>query len=190
MIGREVSSEEIKNKPRVVMKDVNWLNLRRRLKLGPEKYKLMIDQMDVDVRFLRDMNIMDYSLLTGVHYLKRGNSENIRDKSLSVFEVFVSVQGELVSSSMGSRTQTIWPGSRFRIKRANKCPRYDESLPIQIQYSSAPVRISSPSKHPPSAGDACSTRMTVDSKRRMSGIYPCQSCTFSASLTFSHPTTT
>jgi 1-phosphatidylinositol-4-phosphate 5-kinase len=29
---------------------------------------------------------MDYSLLTGIHYLKRGNSENIRDQFLSVFE--------------------------------------------------------------------------------------------------------
>ncbi len=29
---------------------------------------------------------MDYSLLLGIHYLSRGNSENIRDKALSAFE--------------------------------------------------------------------------------------------------------
>lgn len=30
---------------------------------------------------------MDYSLLVGVHYFSRGNSEKIRDKSFSLFEV-------------------------------------------------------------------------------------------------------
>jgi len=33
------------------------------------------------------MNIMDYSLLLGIHDLTRGNSEQIRDRALSVLEV-------------------------------------------------------------------------------------------------------
>ena len=32
------------------------------------------------------MNIMDYSLLLGIHYVDRGNAEQLRDRVLSVFE--------------------------------------------------------------------------------------------------------
>lgn len=86
LVGREVSQEEIKSKPRVVMKDMNWLNAHKILQLGPAKRKLIVEQLKSDVEFLMSLNIMDYSLLTGIHHLRRGNSENIRDKSLSVFE--------------------------------------------------------------------------------------------------------
>lgn len=64
--GREISAEEIKNKPRVVMKDVNWLILNRRLYLGEEKRRLLTAQLESDVKFLMSMRIMDYSLLTGM----------------------------------------------------------------------------------------------------------------------------
>ncbi|KAI3644450.1 hypothetical protein MP228_010614 [Amoeboaphelidium protococcarum] len=86
MIGREVSAEKIKLNPRCVMKDINWLNMKKRLALGPEKKDLFVTQLQKDVTLLVSLNIMDYSLLTGIHYLKRGNSENIRDQFLSVFE--------------------------------------------------------------------------------------------------------
>lgn len=86
-----MSAEEIKNNPRVVMKDNNWLEMERQLKLGPEKSQMLSTQLESDVALLRRLNIMDYSLLLGIHYLKRGNSENIRDTLLSVFEVVRAV---------------------------------------------------------------------------------------------------
>ncbi len=90
-MGREVGEEELKQNPRTVRKDLNWLNQHRRLYLGSDKGQRIIDQLQKDVLFLMAHNIMDYSLLTGIHYLKRGNSENIRDKSLSVFEVHCEI---------------------------------------------------------------------------------------------------
>lgn len=86
LIGREVSAEDLKNKPGIVMKDVNWMNMKRKLKLGPQKAKILLDQLDRDSDLLMDLNIMDYSLLVGIHSLKKGNSENLREHSLSVFE--------------------------------------------------------------------------------------------------------
>lgn len=91
LVGREVSDEEIKSNPRIVKKDLNWIRDKRSLLLGPEKSKLFGDQLQNDVDFLMKMNIMDYSLLLGIHYLERGNSENIRDIHLSVFEPHAEV---------------------------------------------------------------------------------------------------
>ena len=69
------------------MKDVNWLKFNRQLILGPEKRQFFLDQLERDVKVLTELNIMDYSLLLGIHYLCRGNSEGIRDRGLSMFEV-------------------------------------------------------------------------------------------------------
>ncbi|OUM70266.1 hypothetical protein PIROE2DRAFT_25069, partial [Piromyces sp. E2] len=83
--GRIVNDDQIKDKS-VVLKDLNWIKLRRRIKLGPEKRKIFIDQIEKDANLLAKLNIMDYSLLIGFHNLSKGNQENIRDKTLSIFE--------------------------------------------------------------------------------------------------------
>lgn len=69
------------------MKDLNYLERERKIRLGPEKRKLFVEQIEKDAQFLADHNIMDYSLLLGIHDMTRGNSEDIRLRSLSVFEV-------------------------------------------------------------------------------------------------------
>ncbi|KAG4098130.1 SAICAR synthase-like protein [Neocallimastix lanati (nom. inval.)] len=84
--GRIVNDEAIKKDKSVVLKDLNWIKLRRRIKLGPEKRKIFIDQIERDAQLLAKLNIMDYSLLVGFHNLSKGNQENIRDKTLSIFE--------------------------------------------------------------------------------------------------------
>ncbi|ORX45168.1 SAICAR synthase-like protein [Piromyces finnis] len=83
--GRIVNDDQIKDKS-VVLKDLNWIKLRRRIKLGPEKRKIFIEQIEKDADLLAKLNIMDYSLLIGFHNLSKGNQENIRDKTLSIFE--------------------------------------------------------------------------------------------------------
>lgn len=95
MIGRLYPEEKALNNPRAVLKDKNWLNRKRMLNLGPEKRKLLIEQMERDVnvrfralilQFLVSQKIMDYSLLVGIHDTVEGNSSNIRDNTLAVFE--------------------------------------------------------------------------------------------------------
>ncbi|KAF9290047.1 Phosphatidylinositol-4-phosphate 5-kinase [Linnemannia elongata] len=84
-LGRAISDEELNNNPRATQKDLNWVNRNRKLELGPEKRHLFVEQTKRDVELLARLNIMDYSLLIGIHDLERGNKDNIRDNTLKVF---------------------------------------------------------------------------------------------------------
>ncbi|CAP64688.1 uncharacterized protein PODANS_5_9630 [Podospora anserina S mat+] len=84
-IGRDYREEELANNPRATLKDLNWLRRKRHLELGIQKKKMFLEQLQKDVRLLQKLHIMDYSLLIGIHDLQRGNEENLRDKTLRVF---------------------------------------------------------------------------------------------------------
>ncbi|SCV04794.1 LAMI_0H19218g1_1 [Lachancea mirantina] len=59
---------------RPVLKDLNWLEEQRSLQLGPLKKKKFLTQMKKDVDLLARLNIMDYSLLLGIHDVDQGNN--------------------------------------------------------------------------------------------------------------------
>ncbi|KAL5601412.1 hypothetical protein BROUX41_002601 [Berkeleyomyces rouxiae] len=84
-IGRDYNEDDIKSNPRATLKDLNWMRRKRHLELGIQKKQLFMDQLTRDVRLLQRLHIMDYSLLVGIHDLSKGNDENLRDKTLQVF---------------------------------------------------------------------------------------------------------
>ncbi|CAH0019069.1 unnamed protein product [Clonostachys rhizophaga] len=84
-IGRDYREEDLEKNPRATLKDLNWLRRKRTLELGLEKKRLFLEQLQRDVVLLKRLDIMDYSLLVGIHDLSRGNDENLRDKTLQVF---------------------------------------------------------------------------------------------------------
>lgn len=85
-IGREYPEDKAREKPNAVLKDLNWVHRGRRIELGPEKRALFEEQLRRDTVLLQELGIMDYSLLTGIHYMTRGNSEGLRGKGLTVFQ--------------------------------------------------------------------------------------------------------
>ncbi|RKF59243.1 Phosphatidylinositol 4-phosphate 5-kinase its3 [Erysiphe neolycopersici] len=85
-IGRDYNEENLAKNPRATLKDVNWLRRNLFLEFGPEKRRLFFEQMEKDVHLLRRLGIMDYSMLVGIHNLQIGNQENLRDKTLKVFQ--------------------------------------------------------------------------------------------------------
>lgn len=85
-IGRDFREEELEANPRATLKDLNWLRRNLHLEFGPTKKKAFIEQMQKDVKLLQRLHIMDYSLLIGIHDLEKGNEENLRDKTLQVFQ--------------------------------------------------------------------------------------------------------
>lgn len=88
LVGRSVLEEEASMiGPIVVLKDLNWRRSGESLQLGPEKSRVLLKQLEYDVAFLANNEIMDYSLLVGIHDMSRGNMENIRDNTLAEFAV-------------------------------------------------------------------------------------------------------
>ncbi|KAI1139229.1 SAICAR synthase-like protein [Hypoxylon sp. FL0543] len=84
-VGRDYREEDLEKNPRATLKDLNWLRRKRHLELGLQKKRLFLQQLERDVRLLQKLQIMDYSLLIGIHDLRKGNEENLRDKTLQVF---------------------------------------------------------------------------------------------------------
>lgn len=80
--GRLTSEEEVARNPHAVMKDQNWVKNKEIIQLGTSKKALFLTQLERDVDILKRLNIMDYSLLVGIHDIRRGNTEGIRDQSL------------------------------------------------------------------------------------------------------------
>jgi 1-phosphatidylinositol-4-phosphate 5-kinase len=67
-VGREYPEEKAAKNPRVVLKDLNWINCGNMLELGPER-ALLMEQLRWDLELLKQANVMDYSLLIGIHNL-------------------------------------------------------------------------------------------------------------------------
>lgn len=85
-IGRLYDESLLSSNPRATMKDLNWLNRGLTLEFGPRKKDLFLTQMRRDVALLERLKIMDYSLLVGIHDVQRGNDDNLRDKTLQIFQ--------------------------------------------------------------------------------------------------------
>lgn len=79
------------------LKDLNWLERGDKIKFGPAKQKIFLKQLEADVDFLKKINVMDYSLLLGVHDVKKGNS--LTTAKLSVYEPKSSLRADLFKTN-------------------------------------------------------------------------------------------
>jgi 1-phosphatidylinositol-4-phosphate 5-kinase len=64
-VEREYPEEKAARNPRAVLNDLNWIN---RGELGPERRALLTEQLR-QAELLKQVNVMDYSLLMGIHNL-------------------------------------------------------------------------------------------------------------------------
>ncbi|KAI8364649.1 uncharacterized protein BYT42DRAFT_506166 [Radiomyces spectabilis] len=83
-VGRWTPDEEIEKNPGTVRKEKNWVQDKAKLELGSRKRSLLVMQLERDVELLKRLNIMDYSLLIGMHDTERGNRDHLRDHNLQM----------------------------------------------------------------------------------------------------------
>lgn len=84
LLGRSSTPKENEH---VVFKDLNWIESKQCIKLGPENSQLFMEQLRKDVELLIKLKIMDYSFLVGFHDLKSDNNKkNIQQNNLKFFE--------------------------------------------------------------------------------------------------------
>jgi len=106
-VGREYPEEKAARNPRAVLKDLNWINRGNMLELGPEKRALLAEQLRRDSEFLKQANVMDYSLLVGIHNMQRGNRDNVRRNTLKVFSPDIPVRRKPMQLKGGKSPEAI-----------------------------------------------------------------------------------
>eukprot|EP01083_Nonionella_stella_P299429 1016849_1 len=55
-----------------ILKDLDWLQDEQIIKIGKIRGSFFLGQLDKDLKFLHRMNVMDYSLLVGMHFRTDG----------------------------------------------------------------------------------------------------------------------
>ncbi|KAK6455725.1 uncharacterized protein RJT20DRAFT_129047 [Scheffersomyces xylosifermentans] len=94
----KIDQKEGKDLSQFTLKDINFLENHEAINFGPNKRKLFFAQLESDVALLKKINVMDYSLLLGVHDVKKGNTFDLAQK-LSVFDPKSSNKSILIKTN-------------------------------------------------------------------------------------------
>ena len=127
-MGRYTNEKENNNNKILVLKDLNWIKRERKIYLGKEKENILMNQLEKDVKFLAENNVMDYSLLVGCHNLNKGNKDNIRDSTLSIIEP----NPESLNKKLDSKRKTKNDPMAIALARA-----IAETEPVSLEISSS-----------------------------------------------------
>lgn len=90
--------EKLQSLANFTLKDLNWLERNDKIKFGPEKRKLFFEQLEKDVKLLQKINVMDYSLLLGIHDVKMGNNTDTIQR-LSIFDPKSTDKYDLINTN-------------------------------------------------------------------------------------------
>eukprot|EP00833_Pecoramyces_ruminatium_P016144 jgi/Orpsp1_1/1190176/evm.model.d7180000077211.1 len=135
LVGRFTDENEHNSNKLVVLKDLNWIKKERKIYLGKEKETILINQLEKDVKFLAENNVMDYSLLVGCHNLNKGNKDNIRDSTLSIIEP----NPESLSKNIDTKRKNKKDPMAMALARA-----IAETEPVSLETSSSALPDSTP----------------------------------------------
>jgi 1-phosphatidylinositol-4-phosphate 5-kinase len=141
-IGRDFKEADLEHNPRATLKDLNWLRRNLHLEFDAKVKQLFVDQMRRDVALLQKLKIMDYSLLVGVHDLEKGNEENVREKTLRVFQP----GGERASSELDGRMLTRTPSRLENQKKARELRltlKKEKPVPMGLVHTKMPDKMDS-----------------------------------------------
>ncbi|KAI0758492.1 SAICAR synthase-like protein [Trametes elegans] len=117
-VGPEYPEEKAAQNPRAVLKDLNWIQRRKMLELGPKKRAPLTEQLRHDSELLKDLGVMDYSLLVGIHNMQRGNRDNVRRNNLRVFSPDMPIINR--KKMLGKGPHTIFYQDKGRLRATDE----------------------------------------------------------------------
>lgn len=144
-VGRDFKEEELEKNPRATLKDLNWLRRNLHLEFGPTKKHIFVEQMKRDVALLQKLKIMDYSMLVGIHDLERGNEENLRDKTLQVFQPGSNKGDEQAHPNMLVRTPSKLENAR-KARELRQLIKNERPVPMEQTLDRMPDFMAEPNK--------------------------------------------
>ncbi|KAI9682752.1 MAG: Phosphatidylinositol-4-phosphate 5-kinase [Trizodia sp. TS-e1964] len=168
-IGRDYKEEDLERNPRATLKDLNWLRRNLHLEFGPTKRDLFLSQMKRDVDLLKHLKIMDYSLLVGVHDLEKGNEDNLRDKTLQVFQPG-GERSEEPQPNMLTRTPSKLENLR-KARELRELIKKEKPMPMDQVTSKMPDQMLEDRKHFTFYGDDGGFRATHEDDHPGEEIY-------------------
>ncbi|KAI7874752.1 SAICAR synthase-like protein [Lichtheimia hyalospora FSU 10163] len=124
--GRFTPEERLATNPMTVLKDQNWTARSQKLQLGPEKKNVLIQQLERDIALLTSMNIMDYSMLVGIHDMERENTDDPEDQHLHI------VRTEHMGSADSTRRASKATFVRNALKNTNSRLLDKKELPKRL----------------------------------------------------------
>ncbi|KAI9676844.1 MAG: Phosphatidylinositol-4-phosphate 5-kinase [Caeruleum heppii] len=168
-IGRELKEEQLEKNPRATLKDLNWLRRSKHLQFGPTKKRIFIEQMERDVALLQRLKIMDYSMLVGIHDLEKGNEENLRDKTLRIFQPGGEKSDDSSTSGL-IRTPSKLENAR-KARELREIIKREKPIPMEQTSSRMPDELLAERKHFTFYGDDGGFRATHEDDRPGEEIY-------------------
>ena len=138
-IGRDFREDDLEENPRATLKDLNWIRRNKHFEFGERKKALFIGQLKKDVELLKELKIMDYSLLVGIHDLGKGNEENLREKTLQVFQPGGEHEEE-PQPNMLTRSPSKLDNAR-KAKQLREIIKREKPVPIEQSTSKMPDEI-------------------------------------------------
>lgn len=95
--------------PTIALKDVDFKQANEAIRVGPELKEKLIKQIESDSGFLRDNNVIDYSILLGIHDIGKERNDDEDDAEEGKASVQIS-EGQIVRTNTGA-TQMTFPAS-------------------------------------------------------------------------------
>ena len=93
-----------------------------------------MNQIKADCQFLCRMNIMDYSMLVGLHSLVRGNAEHLFDRNLAVVEAHSAGFSQRPMTAADSPCPSAAQSPTVPLPSASACLFYRDSGGLRATY--------------------------------------------------------
>ena len=108
-----VTSEEERQDPNVVLKDLDWIRAGRKLHLGADKKRRLLAQIKKDCALLERLEVIDYSMLVGIHRASVARTPSRERESSRFYKVArgkaaaAAAAGGMGGSSVGAGGSTV-----------------------------------------------------------------------------------